>query len=102
MFFSEQIDPSKIYCYQVRAVINGETGPFSLPVCNVGPPGGPSPSEGIPRPSIGTGTATPSPLPPVAGNTPLTGAETGWLAGSLVLAAGALLGLAGLLALRRR
>ncbi len=94
--FAEQVTPLTTWCFRVRTIVNSPTGlepgPFSNEVCQQLPPhsGG-----------FGPGAApTPAPLPPDAGNTPLTAGETGWLAA----AGGAALAVVGtmVLALRGR
>ena len=88
--WEEQIQPLSLhYCYRVRTVINGETGPYSAEVCLPVPP-----------------SSGPAPLPPGVGNS--AGAAPGsgglppaWLAlTAAVLAGGPLV--AGWAALRKR
>jgi len=88
--WKEQVQPSSLsYCYRVRTVINGETGPYSAEVCLPEVP-----------------TSGPGPLPPGVGNS--AGAARGsggvppaWLAFAVgVLAGGPLV--AGWAAVRKR
>lgn len=88
--WKEQVQPSSLsYCYRVRTVINGETGPYSAEVCLPEVP-----------------TSGPAPLPPVVGNSAGTAPGTGslppaWFAfAATVLAGGPLF--AGWAALRKR
>lgn len=89
--FEEQVELFKVHCYRVRAVISGEIGPYSEPICSPAPP--------TTAPAAPSQTA--SPLPPDVGNTPLTAAETGWLALAAAVAFTTLCGAAAL-ALGRR
>jgi hypothetical protein len=90
--FEQQIPVFSVFCYRVRTVINGETGPFSEAVCMERPPS-----------SGGIGPATQVPLPPDVGNAaPRHGRGSWWvlLAGVLALALG-VGGIASTLASRR-
>ena len=88
--FEERVgDTFAVHCYRVRTVINGETGPYSQPMCTPVPP---SSGQGQP--------ATPAPLPPDVGNS--AGAGPGFqIAGVLAAVSVALLG-AGIAAASRR
>jgi hypothetical protein len=88
--WEEPIQPLSLhYCYRVRTVINGETGPYSAEAC-------------IPEPP----SSGPAPGPPVVGNSTMAapgggGLPPAWLAfAAAVLAGGPLV--AGWAALRKR
>ena len=88
--FQERVeDTFAVHCYRVGTVINGETGPYSQPVCTPVPP-----ASGPGQP------ATPAPLPPDVGNS--AGAGPGFpIAGVLSAVSVALLG-AGIAGASRR
>lgn len=88
--WKEQVQPSSLsYCYRVRTVISGETGPYSAEVCLPEVP-----------------TSGPAPLPPVVGNSAGTAPGSrslppAWFAFAAAVFAGGPL-VAGWAALRKR
>jgi len=87
--FEEQIDPHRnAYCYLVRTLINGETGPFSEPLCLPVPPG-------LNRPPV-------TPLPPDAGNGAAPEERSPALPVAILIAASLVLGAGVVGSLRRR